>query len=480
MSKSLKRNYIYNLFYQILTLITPLITAPYISRVLGPELIGQLSYAESIVSYFVLFATLGVTTYGVREIAYVQDDKEKRSEVFWNTKCLTLITTAVCLLFYIVFILIYRSNIKLFVLSAILILNVFLDITWFFQGLEEFGKIVLRNTIFRLLTLAYIFIFVHKAKDFYIYVAGLFGLQFISSISLWPLLNGYICKPKKIRPFKNIKIIISLFVPTIAISIYTVLDKTMIGIFAISSVENGFYEQALKLSKMVVTIVTALGVVVVPRIGAFVGKGDMDSVKTYMYRSYQFVLFLGIPLYLGLSTVSGNLVPWFFGNGYEKVIPLLRVLGILILSIGINNVTGLQYLIPTKRQNLFTFTVIVGAVINFVFNLVLIPRYYSIGAAIASVIAETVIALLQLFLVRNELSFGIVLKRSWKYFVSGIVMFLILFFIEKQLQPSIINTLILFIVGVISYFTVLLILRDKFFLENSKNVINKILKRKDD
>ena len=254
----------------------------------------------------------------------------------------------------------------------------------------------------------------------------------------------------------------------------------MIGIFAISSVENGFYEQALKLSKMVVTIVTALGVVVVPRIGAFVGKGDMDSVKTYMYRSYQFVLFLGIPLYLGLSTVSGNLVPWFFGNGYEKVIPLLRVLGILILSIGINNVTGLQYLIPTKRQNLFTFTVIVGAVINFVFNLVLIPRYYSIGAAIASVIAETVIALLQLFLVRNELSFGIVLKRSWKYFVSGIVMFLILFFIEKQLQPSIINTLILFIVGVISYFTVLLILRDKFFLENSKNVINKILKRKDD
>jgi len=125
MAKSLKRNYIYNLFYQVLTLITPLITAPYLSRVLGPELIGQLSYAESVVSYFVLFATLGVTTYGSREIAYVQDDKEKRSEVFWNTKFLTLITTSVCLLFYTVFLFVYHSNIKLFILSSILIINVF-------------------------------------------------------------------------------------------------------------------------------------------------------------------------------------------------------------------------------------------------------------------------------------------------------------------------------------------------------------------
>ena|GEM_PF-694515 len=132
---------------------------------------------------------------------------------------------------------------------------------------------------------------------------------------------------------------------------------------------------------------------------------------------------------------------------------------------------------PTKRQNLFTFTVIVGAVINLIFNLVLIPRYYSIGAAVASVIAESVIAILQLFLVRHELSFGIVLKRSWKYLVSGSVMFLILLFAEKRLQPSIVNTLILFTVGVISYFSFLLILRDKFFLENGRNVINKILKK---
>lgn len=476
MSKNLKLNYVYNLIYQLITFITPLITAPYIARVLGPECIGELSYTESVVSYFVLFASLGMSTYGAREISYVQDDIQKRSEIFWNTKILSFFTSITCLIIYFFFLLLKNGNNKLFILASVLIANVFFDVTWFFQGLEEFGKIVLRNILFRLLSVCFIFIFVHSKNDFYIYVTGLYILQFLCTASLIPLLKPYICKPQKIKPFTNFKTILSLFIPTIAISIYTVFDKTMIGIFSMNSSENGFYEQALKLSKMLLIIITSLGVVVVPRIGKFIGLGDYESVKKYMYRSYQFVFLLGIPLYLGLYIVSKNFVPWFYGDDYEKVIPLLKILGFLILSIGINNVTGVQYLVPTKRQNLFTFTVLIGATVNFILNLFLIPKFYSIGAAIASVIAETTIAIIQLFLVRKELSILSILKKSWKYFIGGFAMFFVLLLISDKLVPSIRNTLILFIVGVVVYSLSLFLLQDEFFLNNVRNILYKITK----
>lgn len=478
MSKSVKRNYIYNLCYQILTILTPLITAPYLSRVLGPQCIGELSYVESIVSYFTLFAALGISIYGAREISYVQDDKEKRSEIFWNAKSLTFITTVICLFLYFIFLVLTKhSGSPLFVYSYVLVVNVFFDISWFFQGMEEFGKIVIRDIIIKVLTITFIFVFVHSTNDFYIYVIILFGFNILSSLSLWPMLKGYVCRPKKIRPFANVKTILSLFVPTIAISIYTVLDKTMIGLFSINSLENGYYEQALKLSKMVLTIVTSLGIVMVPRIGVYVGKEDFKTVKELISKSYRFVFFLGIPLYLGLFAVSANLVPWFFGNGYDKVIILLRILGLLIIAIGLSNVTGIQYLIPTKRQNVFTMTVVIGAVVNFICNLILIPRYFSIGAAIASVIAETVITCIQLIIIRKELPLVDIFKQCWKYLIGGIVMFVTLCFIERLLEPKFLNTLLLFIIGILSYFLSLLILRDDFLLENMYSLRNNLLRK---
>ena len=208
------------------------------------------------------------------------------------------------------------------------------------------------------------------------------------------------------------KTVISLFVPTIAVQVYTVLDKTMIGMITQNDFENGYYEQAVKISKMVMTVVTALGTVMIPRIGFYFEKGDVKEVKRLMYRGYRFVWFLGIPLCLGLIMVSPKFVPWFFGEGYNKVSVLLGILSFLILAIGINNVTGMQYLIPTKRQNIFTLTVLIGAMINFAMNYILIERFAAIGAAIASVTAETVIAIVQLMIVRKEINPLEVLRGS--------------------------------------------------------------------
>ena len=161
--KSIKKNYIFNLSYQILLLITPLITTPYVSRILGADGIGTVSYAESIVSYFVLFATMGITTYGQREISYVQQSVEKRSAVFWNTKILEFVTSGIMLIVYLIFAL-FQKNALIYIILSCNIIAVFFDISWFFQGLEEFGKIVLRNVIFKFINIAYIFTVV-RTKD---------------------------------------------------------------------------------------------------------------------------------------------------------------------------------------------------------------------------------------------------------------------------------------------------------------------------
>ncbi len=474
--KNVKLNYIYNVSYQILLLAAPLLTAPYLSRVLEPDGVGTASYVESIVAYFTLFATMGISTYGQREISYVQDDTEKRSQVFWNTKVLGFCTSAVAAAVYVAFAALKQELSTLYLILSLNLAAVFFDITWFFQGMEEFGKTVTRNAAFKLLQLAYIFLFVKTKEDLPLYVMGLGLFTTLGNLSLWAYLPRYVRRVKlsELHPFRDVKVVWSLFIPTIAVQIYTVLDKTMIGMITGSSFENGYYEQAIKISKMLMSVVTALGTVMVPRVGSLFGKGEAFEVRRLMYRSYRFVWFLGIPLCFGVIMAAGNFVPWFFGPGYEKVIPLLQILSLLILAIGINNVTGVQYFIPTKRQNLFTLTVIIGACTNFVLNMILIRWIQSAGAAIASVAAETVIAVVQLVIVRKELPPGKVLSEGVHYFIAGAVMVLVLLPLCRRLSPSVLHTAMIVACGAATYFLTLLVERDEFLLANVRGVLKKL------
>lgn len=476
--KSIKKNYIYNVCYQILLLIAPVLTVPHLSRTLGADGIGQVSYAESIVSYFVLFASMGITTYGQREISYVQDSREKRSYVFWNTKALSFCTAGTAILVYIFFALFQENSVMYFIL-ALNIAAVWMDVTWFFQGMEEFGKIILRNALIKLANIIYIFLVIRTKDDILYYVFGMAFFTFLSNVLLWGYLPRYIDRVplKKLRPFKDLKIVLSLFIPTIAIQVYTVLDRTMIGIITRNSFENGYYEQALKISKMLLSIVTALGTVMVPRIGYLFEKGSRNDIQKYMYRGYRFVWFLGIPMCFGMIMTAGNFVPWFFGDGYRKVISLLQILSLLILAIGINNVTGVQYLIPTKKQNVFTLTVVIGAITNFSFNMVLIFFFKSIGAAIASVMAESTIAIVQLIIVRKEIAPMQVVKEGIHYYIAGGIMIIFLVPITRILTPSVLHSIIIVLSGAAVYYLVLLAEKDEFLISNIRTVTRKLIKR---
>ena len=477
--KSIKKNYLYNVSYQVLLLLVPLITTPYVSRVLGAEGIGTFSFATSIVTYFVIFATLGTTTYGQREVSYVQRDEYGRSVVFFENVVIRLVSTAIACVAYLVTLRIMGDVSTMSLVLTLNVIAVATDVSWFFQGLEEFGKVVGRNFVIKLVNIACIFLFVKTADDLVIYALIMCALPIVGNLSLVPFLRRYIVRVKAsdLHPIERMPTVLSLFVPAIAIQVYTVLDKTMIGVITADAAQNGYYEQSQKLANMALTLVTSLGTVMVPRIGSLYADGKTDEVRESMSRTYRFVWFLALPLAFGLGACASNLVPWFFGKGFDEVVLLLQIFGGQIVAIGVNNATGIQYLIPIGKQNLFTLSVCIGAGVNFVLNLFLIPFIGAAGAAIASVVAESVIAIFQLIKVRHELDVRAMVKSSFTYLVSSGIMCVVLLLVSGLLVPGPLQTMLLIALGVVVYAVCLLVARDAFLLEVIDIFKRKVLRR---
>ena len=473
MKKSIAKNYIYNLIYQMLTIVLPLITTPYLSRVLGAENIGIYGYTLSIVTYFVLFGTLGIAMYGQREIAYVQNNQTKQSKTFWEIVITRFITlTIASVTFYITFCIRGQYTTYYTILLLELLANA-LDISWYYQGIEDFGKTVIRNLVVKVLSLVCIFVFVKTQADLWKYMLIYVLANALGNATMWLYLPKMLQKIslKTLEFKKHIKPVLSLFVPQIATQIYVVLDKTMIGNITNNMSDVGFYEQAQKIVKTAMLVVTALGTVMNSRIANAFAENKKEDVKKYLMQAFNIVWMLGIPITLGIMAVSSNLVPWFYGEGYEPVIQLLIATSPILLAIGLNNVTGIQYLIQTKQQKNYTISVTIGAIVNVIFNFILINLIGTVGAAISSVLAEFTILGVHFIYMRKDIKILDVLKLSIKYLISGLIMYVIVLNISKLISPSILNTFILIAIGAIIYFVILLILKDKFL----NDIINQVV-----
>lgn len=474
MKQSVSKNYIYNIIYQILTLIVPLITTPYVSRIFSVNNIGIYSYTYSIVSFFVILAELGSAVYARREIAYCQDNREKRSIVFWEIFIFRTLTTIFCIVLYLIYA-INTDSIKIAVIQMIYIIAVMFDVTWFFQGMEDFKTVVTRNSIIKILTTVFIFVFVNTDNDFLIYILGLALLPLLGNIVTWTSLIKYIKKVslKKLKPFRHFKGTFGLFIPTIAAQVYLLLDKTMLGFFSEDNVENAYYEQAQKIIRICWTFLTTFAAVMAPRIAFVYKKNDKENMNKYLRYSFGFVWFLSSALCFGIISISNNLVPWFLGDAYDKVVILLAIFSFILFPIGISSLTGTAYLITIKKQRIYTFSILVGAIFNFALNLILIPKCYSIGAAISSVIAEYIIVIIQIVYICHFLKtikVRDIFSGAWQYLISGIVMYFIVKIISKFLNAKILNTFILIIIGSIAYFLLLYLLRNALLID----VLNKV------
>lgn len=478
MRNSIKKNYIYNLIYQILVIILPIITTPYISRVLGAENIGIYSYTTSISAYFILFGSLGINLYAQREIAYHQDNKKKNSKTFFEIVILRDITMLISI---IIFFIVFGTSGEYGFFYKILIIELIaqcFDISWFFSGLEEFKKTVLRNLVVKCTSVIAIFLLVKTPDDLYIYFLIYVLSAFIGNISLWFYLPKYIIKVKlkEINIVKHLKPTLALFIPEIAIQVYTILDKTMIGAIWEDKSEVGYYQQSERVIKLLLTIITSLGTVLLPRVANCFANNKKQQVFEYIKKSFNYVYFLAFPMIFGIIVVANKFVPMFFGPGYDRVIILMSIISPIILFIGMSNVIGKQYLLPTKRQKQYTISVIIGAIINFAVNSCLIWKYGALGASLGTVIAEFSVTLVQIIFVRKEFNVKEILKLSLNYLISSVVMFIICKLVGFIHVSDLVSIVLQIGIGVIIYIALLLVLKDKFTYNMIKQIKEKIFK----
>ncbi len=470
MQKSVKINYFLNLGYQLLLIALPLITTPYVSRVLGDYAIGAYSFTQSIVTYFTLIGCIGLGLYGQREIAYCQNDFLKRTKLLYELILLKLISVSFSFIIYYITIQSMEKFQLLFYIQMIdIIANIF-DINFFYQGMEDFSKIITRNIIVRFLSIAAVFMFVKSSDDLPLYVLIQSGSILLGNMSMWIALPKNLVKLQgvSLEIKKHLKPTLILFFPQIAVSVYTVLDRTMIELLTGNTREIGYYEQAQKIVKLALTIVTALGTVMLPRISCLFATEHTDEIKRYIYQSLQFVMIVGCPIMFGLSGIAPNLIPWFLGDQFFASIPLVAMTSPIVILIGISNVIGIQFLLPTRRQKAYTLSTLIGSGVNVVCNFIFIPSLLSLGATVASVLAECSVTAFQLYCVRDEIKLKTIIQGNLRYFIVSLIMFCFVYPLSIWWNPSIIHTLVIITFGALFYFITLILMKD----ENIYAIIN--------
>ncbi len=450
----LKKNLSLQTAYQVLLVITPLITAPYLARKLGAEQLGVFSYTTSIVAYFTLIAMLGTINYGTRSIAAAKGDRQKRNEIFTCVFLLQISVTLIASIAYAVYLLFFcRENRVIAILQGIALLSCLVDVTWLYFGVEDFLLTVTRSIIIKIITIALILIFVRREADLWIYTLIMVGGSFASNAVLFFRLSKYASFTKvsfsQIR--EHIKPNLALFVPLLAMTVYHTMDKTMLG--ALSDYDqSGYYYNSDKIIQIPLVIISGIGTVMLPRISSLLAEGKRREADDLFMTTMEGVAAVGVAIACGIAAISNEFVPLFFGEGYEPCIILTIVLTPIFLFKGFSSIARTQYLVPMKMEKEFTASVVGGAVVNLVLNLILIPKYGALGAVIATVIAELIACVLQFMSLRSyNLGIGKLLLKTALYLAMGLTMVVIVRAVAL-LHINTVVKLVLEIVAGASYF----------------------------
>ena len=476
-SRLVAKNYLYSLSYQVLILILPLATAPYLTRVLGKANLGSFDYAFSLVSYFVLFGCVGVSLYGQRETAYVKNDPERRTQVFWELVILRFFTLSAATAGFFLIVVAHSQRPALLAIVGAELVSAMFDISWFYQGLDNFRVQMARNFAVKLVFVLLVFLLVKNETQLLVYAASYTGVNVLGNLSTWLGLGRYLKKIplRSLRFWRHLWPTVLLFLPQIATSVYTQLDKTMLGrMLDDGNISVAVYSYSEKIVKLALTVITSLNLVMLSRVAGYQSEGDQRRSVEAIRRSFRFSAALAFPIGCGLAAVAPMFVPWFYGEDWADCIPVMILLCPIVLFIGLSGVFGVQYLLPARRMKAYTFSVLIGAVSNFTLNFILIPRFGATGAAVATVAAEFAVLLAQAIILRKE--FGVRLYLSvWRYLLAGAVMGFAVYETGRLLQRRMGGTLLQVLVGVCLYALLLWILRDPFFLK----LVRRFLRRKE-
>lgn len=459
--KNLVKNFLYNISYQLLLILTPFITTPYISRVLGADGIGKNSYTLSVAQVFCIIGTMGISNYGRRMVAYVRDDKKSLTEMFWGIWSVQFICGILSVAIYLIFfvwlnVLGYR---EIFLIQTPIVISSILDISWLYMGVEDFKKTVTRNVLVKISGIVLIFIFVKNQADFKKYivinsVATLFGVT-----TLWIFINEYVTKFKRIyfKFRKHIRDAFIMLIPILSVQIYTVLDRTIIG--GLSTVtQAGYYDQSQKLSRIALAIVTSLSTVLMPRIANMYANKDTEKLEYYLKKSLNLTVATSCLITAGIASLSIDFVPIFFGEDFKVIIPHSIITSLLVIFIPLGGVFANQYALPTGKNKEYTIPLITACIINVLLNFLLAPSLGAFGGVISIVVTEFVTMLLRVLLVKNYLDIKSLFEGIYVYFIMTFISGGVTALFAGLLEPSIIAVVLEgFICTFIFFLQVLLI-----------------------
>lgn len=482
---SLLSNYIYSLVSQLLALIAPMITAPYLARTLHEVGNGQIAFVNSIVAYFASFAGFGFSLYGQREVAKNKDNQNSINEIFCELLWLRMIFSIIS--FYILIMLIVSPIIEskyktLVLINSIQIVSVVVDIQFYYQGMEEFKALAIRTILIRTISIVCVFLFVRNQDDVWVYLLYTSLATLIANLIMWPgVIKRIDFIPIKLASLtRHIVPSFFIFLPILSGTIFSVLDSTMIGYLATNpEYENGCYGSALKLINIVSVIIMADGQVLASRNARDYAIDDKKSIKKHVNLGFTYVWLVGLPIAVGLLLLSGRISNWFFGNGYEKVPWLLRVFTIRILTHGVINVIGNQYLLPTGREKVCTKANFVGIGANILLNILFIPEFGCIGAAIASVVSESILISLYLgyFIKEKKYWSSSILTNSYKYIIAAFIMAIPVYILNIIMRHNFVSMCIIILSGMMMYSLSLILMKDSIVIEYGQSYLKKTMGR---
>ena len=477
---SVKTNMIMNMLLTMSNFIFPLITFPYVSRILLPIGTGKVTFATSVVSYFAMFVQLGIPVYGIRACAKVRDSKEELSRIVHELLFINLIMAIIVYIvfgFSLAFIPKFRSELKLFLVIGSTILLNSLGVEWLYKGLEKYTYITVRSLIFKIIAFAAMFLLIHEQKDYVLYgEITIFAASASNILNFINLRKIIYVKPVGNYNYKrHIKMVLVFFAMSIATTIYTNLDNVMLG-FIKGDIDVGYYGAAVKIKNILLSIVTAASTVLLPRASYYVDKGEMNEFYRILRKTMHFVVMMAMAFTVYFIFFAKEGILFLSGKEYEGAIIPMQVIMPTLLLIGITNVTGIQTLIPLGREKQVLYSEIAGAIVDLILNAILIPQYGATGAAIGTLVAEVVVLIWQLVSIR-DIPAQIFKDVPWIKLITAILIASLMSVWVKILD---FNSFITLLISAICYFGVygiiLLIIKDNIVIDILNSVLRKLKK----
>lgn len=453
MEGKIKKNLVYNVCYQLLVIILPFITAPYVSRVLGAYNIGIYSYTQALANYFYLFVMLGVINYGNRTIAAIRDDRNTLDKTFWEIYSFQLLVGLFVTALYFIYCISYvKENRLIYCMQFFYVASGIFDVNWLCFGLEKFKLTTIRSVIVRLGMVFAIFLFVKDQSDLSIYTGILSVGSLLAVLAVWPfvLSNVNFRRPSLTGIVKHIKPNLVLFLPVVAVSLYNIMDKLMLGSFSTEE-EVGFYTYAERITQIPNTIILALNSVLMPRMANLYAKNDTIKTRNMMDNIMLFAMFMSVLMAFILARIAPNFAPWFYGDEFARCGLFIVMLCPIIIFKGWAGVLRTQYIIPKGKDRVFITSLTIGAVVNLIINYCLIPKYSGIGAVVGTLFAEFAVCLVQFTMIYKEIPFKIYLKDGLAFCCMGLVMYNAVLYIEYLNVSPFFTMVIQIVIGTILF-----------------------------